>query len=110
MEPTDLERYLRDITADMSRHEAFVFVHTSLPSASGSWIANLIGCHPATINRYLQFGEKVSNRVLQVRQARSLRRERGFPSHKITPMQAIQTPIRCFAAPLRDNCGTFKTI
>ena len=53
VEPADLEQYLRDITADMSRYDAFLFVHASLPAASGSWIAYLIGCHPSIINRYL---------------------------------------------------------
>ena len=37
-EPVNLERYLQEVTSEMSRHDAFVFVSESLPSASGSWM------------------------------------------------------------------------
>jgi len=52
-EPVDLEQYLRGITSEMSRYDAFAFVCESLPSASGSWIARIIGCHASLVNRYL---------------------------------------------------------
>jgi hypothetical protein len=57
-EPVNLERYLRDATAGMSRYDAFVFVRESLPSAFAPWIGDLIGCHRATVNRYIQCESK----------------------------------------------------